>query len=48
MGRSGLTVAWRGTRGLTAGWLTVSELIKSLLSRLQTMSNEEIELITKG
>jgi hypothetical protein len=63
MKRSGVTVAWRGTRELD-DWVAylvgsktkrsvlvdrVSERnVKSLLSRLQTMSKEEIELIAKG
>jgi len=63
MRRSGLTIAWRGTRELD-DWVAylvgsktkrsvlvdrVSERkVKSLLSRLQTMSKEEIELIAKG
>ena len=63
MRRSGLTIAWRGTRELD-DWVAylvgsktkrsvlvdrVSErTVKSLLSRLQTMSKKEIELIAKG
>jgi hypothetical protein len=44
---SGVTVAWRGTPSLD-DWVAYIAKVKSLLSRLQTLSKKEIEKLAKG